>query len=263
MPVRLSHLEHAPDGAGTAPPLVIAHGLFGSARNFNTLGRKLATGRRVIMLDMRNHGSSPWDDAMDYPAMAGDLAEAIERLAGGRAVVMGHSMGGKASMALALTRPDLIEALIVADIAPVAYPHTHLPYVQAMRAADLSGVTRRSDVDPMLAKAVPEPMLRSFLLQNLTVEDGHARWRFNLEAMEREMPKLTGWPQDWPQARYDGPALFLHGSESLYVPPDSRPAIEALFPKSEMQAIEGAGHWLHAEKPAEFAAAVQDWLERL
>ncbi len=263
MPVRLSHLEHAADGAETAPPLVIAHGLFGSARNFNTLGRKLAAGRRVVMLDMRNHGASPWDDAMDYPAMAGDLAEAVERLAGGRAVVMGHSMGGKAAMALALTRPELVEALIVADIAPVAYPHTHLPYVQAMRAADLSGVTRRSDVDPMLADAVPDPMLRSFLLQNLLIEDGRARWRFNLEAMEREMPRLTGWPDSWPHARYDGPALFLHGSESPYVPEDSRPVIEALFPNAEMQSIEGAGHWLHAEKPGEFAAAVLDWLARL
>ena len=263
MSVSLAHIEHGPEGADTAPPMVIAHGLFGSARNFNTLGRKLAVGRRVIMLDMRNHGASPWDNVMHYPAMAGDLAEAVERLAGGRAVVMGHSMGGKAAMALALTRPELVDALIIADIAPLAYPHTHLPYVRAMRAIDLSRISRRSDADPLLADAVPDPMLRSFLLQNLVIDDGSARWRFNLEAMEREMPRLTGWPEDWPHARYKGPALFLHGSASNYVPRDSRPAIEALFPSAEIQAIGGAGHWLHAEKPAEFTAAVQGWLDRL
>ena len=262
MPVTLSHLEHAPDGAETAPPLLIAHGLFGSARNFNTLGRRLAAGRRVLMVDMRNHGSSPWADEMDYPAMAGDLSDAVTLLAGGRAVVLGHSMGGKAAMALALTRPELVEALIVADIAPMAYPHTHLPYVQAMRALDLEHVGRRSDADPLLAEAVPDAMLRSFLLQNLVLEGGRARWRFNLEAMEREMPRLTGWPEGWPHPRYDGPALFLHGARSDYVPDAARPAIEALFPRAELQAID-AGHWLHAEKPAEFAAAVEGWLARL
>lgn len=263
MTVELSHIEHAPEGDETATPLVIAHGLFGSARNFNTLGRKLAAGRRVIMLDMRNHGSSPWDGAMDYPDMAGDLADAVERLTGGRAAVLGHSMGGKTAMALALTRPELVEALIVADIAPLTYAHTHLPYVQAMREVDLSRVTRRSDADPMLAGAVPDAMLRSFLLQNLLVEGGSPRWRFNLEAMEREMPKLTGWPDDWPEARYDGPALFLHGARSDYVPPAALPAIERLFPRAELQSIPEAGHWLHAEKPAEFTAAVQAWLARL
>lgn len=261
MSVRLSHIEHAAAGAETAPPLLIAHGLFGSGRNFNTLGRGLATNRRVVMVDMRNHGASPWADRMDYAAQAGDLAEAVERLAGGRAVLLGHSMGGKAAMALALTRPALLAGLIVADIAPMAYAHTHLPYVQAMRALDLSRVTRRSDADPMLAGAVPDPMLRSFLLQNLVL-DGGARWRLNLEAIEREMPALTGWPGDWPEARHDGPALFLSGGRSDYVPPDSRGRIAALFPAAEMQAIPEAGHWLHAERPAEFATAVAEWLAR-
>lgn len=262
MPVALSYLEHRADGPETAPPLVIAHGLFGSGRNFNSLGRRLAMGRRVVMVDMRNHGSSPWVDEMDYPAMAGDLAAAVEQLAAGRAILLGHSMGGKAAMALALTRPELVEGLIVADIAPICYEHTHLPYVQAMRAVDTSQLGRRSEADPLLAEAVPDPMLRSFLLQNLVFEDGKARWRINLEAMEREMPRLTGWPDQWPHASYDGPALFLHGSKSDYVPADARPAIEARFPRAEFETID-AGHWLHAEKPAEFADAVEGWLARL
>lgn len=262
MPVRLAHLEHAASGAESRSPLLIAHGLFGSARNFNTLGRRLATDRRVVMVDMRNHGNSPWAEEMGYPAMAGDLAEAVGRLCGNRAAVLGHSMGGKAAMALALTRPELVEALIVVDIAPIAYAHTHLSYVQAMRAVDLSRISRRSEADPMLADAVPDPMMRSFLLQNLVVEDGAARWRLNLPVIEREMPALTGWPDDWPHASHDGPALFLRGGASDYVPPESRPVIERLFPAADLQAVEGAGHWLHAEKPAEFLAAVAGWLDR-
>ncbi len=205
MPVQLAYLDHAAQGPEAGPPLIVAHGLFGSARNFNTLGRRWAADRRVILVDMRNHGASPWADDMDYPAQAGDLADAVERLAGGHAVILGHSMGGKAAMALALTRPELVAGLIVADIAPIAYTHTHLPYVQGMRAVDLGRVRRRSDADPMLADAVPEPSLRAFLLQNLLVEDGTARWRLNLEAIEREMPRLTGWPADWPQSRYRRP----------------------------------------------------------
>lgn len=262
MAVRLAHLDHAPQESETEPPLVVAHGLFGSARNFNTLGRRWSARRRVVLVDMRNHGQSPWADEMDYAAQAGDLADVVERLAGGRALVLGHSMGGKAAMALALTRPELVAGLIVADIAPIPYAHTHLPYVQAMRAVDPGQVRRRSDADPMLSDAVPDPMLRVFLLQNLVVEDGTARWRINLEAIERDMPTLTGWPADWPRDRFDGPALFLRGGASDYVPAESNAKIAELFPAAEIEAIEGAGHWLHAEKPAEFAAAVERWLSR-
>jgi pimeloyl-ACP methyl ester carboxylesterase len=260
--VRLAHIEHPAQGSDGDPPLVVAHGLFGSGRNFNTLGRRWAAHRRVLLLDMRNHGASPWDDDMAYPAQAADLADAVERLAGGRAVVLGHSMGGKAAMALARTRPELVAGLIVADIAPMAYRHTHMAYVQAMLAVDLDRVRRRSDADPLLADGVPDPMLRAFLLQNLRVEDGAARWRINLAAIEREMPALTDWPGAWPHARFDGPALFLHGSASDYVPPESRETIARAFPAAEIDGLEGAGHWLHAEKPAEFAARVDGWLAR-
>ena len=262
MPLSLAHIEHAAAGPETGPALVVAHGLFGSGRNFNTLGRRWAAARRVLLLDMRNHGASPWADDMDYPAQAADLARAVERLAGGRAVVLGHSMGGKAAMALALTRPELLAGLIVADIAPVAYRHTHLPYVRAMQAVDLARVRRRSDADPLLAEGVPDPMLRAFLLQNLVVDDGEARWRINLGAIEREMPGLTGWPEDFPRARFEGPTLFLRGGASDYVPPESRATIRRLFPAADIEAVDGAGHWLHAEKPAEFAAAVERWLAR-
>lgn len=259
MPETLTRLEHASEGPERSAPLLIAHGLFGSARNFNTLARRLATGRRVVAVDMRNHGSSPWSDDMDYPAMADDLAATVKDL-GGRAHVLGHSMGGKTSMALALSHPDLVESMIVADIAPVAYTHTHLPYIQAMRSMDLSGISRRGEAEPMLAEAVPDRMLRAFLLQNLVVEDGAARWRLNLAALETAMPDLIGWPSAMDDRTFPGPAFFLYGGSSDYMSPLLEPRVRELFPKAEFKALPGAGHWLHAEQPDNFVGAVDDWL---
>jgi pimeloyl-ACP methyl ester carboxylesterase len=263
MTVTLTHIEHPAASGETAPPLLIAHGLFGSARNFNTLGKRLAGPRRVVMVDMRNHGSSPWDPVNTYPAMADDLADAIERLCGGRAAVLGHSMGGKAAMTLALTYPELVQALIVADIAPVPHRHTHTPYIKAMQALDLSAVTRRAQAGPMLAGAAPDPMLRSFLLQNLAVEDGRARWRINLAALEANMEALLDFPAGLPEAAYDRPAYFLHGGASPYVPPETHPRIRALFPMAEIETLPGAGHWLHAEQPEAFVGKVEGWLSGL
>ncbi|MEM0922059.1 MAG: alpha/beta fold hydrolase [Pseudomonadota bacterium] len=260
MTLALAHIEHPASEAETDPPLLIAHGLYGSGRNFNSLGKSLATNRRVVMVDMRNHGASPWDAEMTYPAMAADLASAARDLCGGQATVLGHSMGGKAAMALALSQPDLVAGLIVADIAPVAYDHGHEAYIDAMQAVDLSAITRRSDADPMLAAAIPEKMLRAFLLQNLIVEGGVARWRLNLDALKRSLPTLLDWPAAWPHDGYDGPTLFLHGGASDYVTEDMRPSIRGLFPRAEFETLAGAGHWLHAEQPQDFLAAVARFL---
>lgn len=263
MAVQLAHLEHPAAEGEREPPLVIAHGLFGSGRNFQTLGKRLATTRRVILLDLRNHGQSPWHEVHTYPAMAEDLAEAIERLAGAKAVLLGHSMGGKAAMTLAATYPELLHALIVADIAPVAYAHTHLGYLRAMKAIDLERVSRRSDADPMLAAAIPEAPLRAFLLQNLVVEDGRARWRVNLDALEANMEALVGFPEGLPEPAFRDPAYFLHGGASPYVQPETHPRIRALFPAAEIEALPGAGHFLHAEQPEAFRERIERWLGRL
>lgn len=263
MPVKLAHIEHPAAEAERQPPLVIAHGLFGSARNFHSLGKRLAGDRRVILLDMRNHGQSPWDGSHTYRDMAEDLAEAIERLAGGKAVLMGHSMGGKAAMVLAGTRPELLHGLIVADIAPVPHEHSHLGYIAAMKALDLERVRRRSEADPMLAEAIPEAPLRAFLLQNLVIEDGRARWRVNLDALEASMEALLDFPGDLPEPAYRGPAFFLYGGRSPYVPPETHPRIRALFPGAEIEALDGAGHFLHAEEPEAFREKVAGWLARL
>ncbi len=261
MALELAATEHASEGPETAPPLLIAHGLFGSGRNFGAIAKRLAAGLRVLAVDMRNHGASPWDDDCSYPAMAGDLARAIETRLGGRAVVLGHSMGGKAAMALALAEPARVAALAVADIAPVAYAHSHRSLIAAMEGLDLSGLSRRGEADPRLAEAAPEPALRAFLLQNLVFEGGRARWRINLAALRAGMADLLGFPE-FGEARYEGPALFLHGGASDYVDEAARPEILRRFPAAEIRAIAGAGHWLHAEKPDAFVAALSDWLAR-
>ncbi len=258
MSLQLAHLEHRPDGTETQPPLLIAHGLFGSAKNFNTLGRKLAVGRRVIMVDMPNHGDSPWMDSVSYPAMAEALADAVVRLCGGRAVVLGHSMGGKTAMALALSRPELLEGVIIADIAPVAYGHTHEHLIDGMAQIDLSGVTRRSDLDGPMAEVTDDAGLRAFLLTNLVIEGGVARWRLNLAALGQGIGELVGWPGL--PGTYDGPAFFLYGATSTYMGTANMDACRALFPAATFEAIPDAGHWLHAEQPAAFLSAVERWL---
>ena len=239
------------------PPLVVAHGLFGAARNWSAIGKRLAADRQVVAVDMRNHGDSPRSAVNDYPAMAADLGETIAAL-GGEADLLGHSMGGKAAMALALTDPAAIRRLIVADMAPVAYDRSQLPFVEAMQAVDLATVARRSDVDAALAAAVPDPAVRTFLAQSVALGPDGAAWKLNLPVLGAEMPRIMGWPEV--AGRFDGPTLFLTGAASDYVGADALPRIQALFPAARVETIPGAGHWLHADAPAAFIAAVQAFL---
>jgi esterase len=239
---------------GDRPPLLVAHGLFGSARNWGVIAKRLSEGGRVVAVDMRNHGESLWSSTHDYPAMAADLAEAID----GQWDVLGHSMGGKAAMLLALTHPGKVDRLVVADIAPVAYVHTQAHLVEAMAGLDLADLATRGEADRTLATAVEDPGVRAFLLQSLDLRE--RRWRLNLEALGAEMPKILSFPEI--SGRFDGPALFLSGETSSYVLPEYRPRITALFPAARFAKIPGAGHWLHAEKPREFVAAVEAFLAR-
>ena len=252
---------HAESFGAGEPPLLIAHGLLGSARNWGALGRRLGAKRRVIAVDMRNHGDSPRDGDAGYLAMAGDLAETIAAQAGGRADVLGHSMGGKAAMALALTRPEAVGRLIVADIAPVGYDHSHADTLAAMAALDLAAVTRRAEADAALKAGIPNAAMRAFVVQNLVVEDGRARWRPNIAALAAGMEALVGWPRG-PWTPFAGPTLFLRGGASEYVTPAMHGAIRALFPAARIEALEGAGHWLHAEQPEPFLAGVEAFLDR-
>ncbi len=240
------------------PPLVIAHGLYGSARNWGAISRGLSDGRQVIAVDMRNHGDSLHDPVHAYEEMAADLAGVVAAH-GGRADVLGHSMGGKAAMVLALTHPETVDRLIVADIAPVEYGHSQAVHVEAMKSVDLSAVSKRSDADKLLAELSPDRALRAFFLQSLVVEPGGARWKLNLDALEDQMEEIMGFPDL--DATYHGPVLFLTGGASDYVTEDHHPAIRALFPAAVFETIDGAGHWLHAEAPEAFRAAVSAFLE--
>ncbi len=238
------------------PPLLIAHGLFGSARNWNVIAKRLSDQRQVVTVDMRNHGESPLFQAHGYDDLANDLAGIIAGI-GGSADVLGHSMGGKAAMVLALGHEGAVNKLVVADIAPVAYGHSQTPLIDAMRALDLSQVETRRDADIQLRALIPEDGTRAFLLQSLDVKG--KRWRLNHEALEEFMDEITGWP-DHIEGRFDGPTLMLSGADSDYVRPDHRAAIRAHFPTARFAKIPGAGHWLHADKPREFEAAIRIFL---
>ena len=252
----LNTLEYGQDQTGH-PPLIIAHGLFGSGRNWGVIAKRLADSRHVITPDMRNHGQSPREASQGYPDMAEDLAE-IARRHDTPVDVCGHSMGGKAAMAMALLHPGLVRRLIVADIAPVAYTHTQQGMIDAMRTVDLASLTRRSDASDQLAAAGIEPALQSFFTQSLDVP-GKA-WRLNLDVLEAEMDKIIGWPADL-TGRFDGPTMFLSGGASDYVRPEHRDHIKQLFPAARFAKIPGAGHWLHADNPRAFEATLRTFLD--
>lgn len=239
-----------------APPCLIVHGLYGSARNWGAIAKRLSAQRRVYAVDMRNHGHSFWSDQHGYRDMAGDLARVIDHLGHGALDVIGHSMGGKASMVLALEHPGHVARLIVADIAPVAYAHSQLQHIEAMQSVDLSRVSRRSDAAAQLGALGASPALQSFFTQSLDVAAG--KWRMNLAALADQMPHILGFPQI--DAVFAGPVLFISGAESDYVLPEYRSQIKGLFPKARFAKLTGAGHWLHAEKPREFVSAAETFL---
>lgn len=239
---------------------MIVHGLYGSARNWGVISRRLSEDRKVIAVDQRNHGESPWYDAHTYHDMAQDLAQVIEAEMPDGAIVLGHSMGGKAAMVLALTRPELVKGLVVADIAPVTYTHSQIQFVEAMQALELSQVSTRGDANRLMQETVPDDGVRAFLLQSLDVKE--RRWRLNLDVLAKEMATVTGWPEAEMQGRtYARPAVFISGANSDYVSAEGRDAAKAHFPTAKFFKIPGAGHWLHAEKPREFEAAVKTWID--
>jgi pimeloyl-ACP methyl ester carboxylesterase len=251
-------LHHVSHGAPSAhPTLVIVHGLFGSARNWGVIARRLSQDRQVIAVDMRNHGDSRWHSAHDYDDLATDLAALIAAI-GAPVDMLGHSMGGKAAMQLALTHGALLRRLVVADIAPVAYSHSQRHLVEAMQALELEGLSLRSEADRRLAVSVPDAPVRAFLLQSLDLKATAARWKLNLGTLGAEMDRITGWPGT--PGQFAGPTLFVKGALSDYIRAAHHAAIRAQFPAAEFAEVAGAGHWLHADRPREFEAVVAAFL---
>jgi len=246
-------------GDANGVPLLIAHGLFGSARNWGAVARRLSSERRVVVVDMRNHGTSPHFSSNTYDDMAGDLADVIAPL-GTKADVLGHSMGGKAAMVLALRQPGLVRNLIVADIAPVAYYHSQMPMINAMQSLDLSAISSRREADAALARQIADPGVRAFLLQSLNLHGERPEWNLNLGQLAFDMDRICGFPDL--SGSFGGRTLFLTGSQSDYVLPGYHPRIMSLFPNAEFREIAGAGHWLHADRPREFERELQHFLNR-
>jgi pimeloyl-ACP methyl ester carboxylesterase len=243
---------HYSEYGASGPLVLIVHGLYGSGRNWGVIAKRLSDTFRVVTPDLRNHGHSPRSDQHDYPAMAEDLAALIEHL-GEPAQVCGHSMGGKAAMVLALTQPQLVDRLIVADIAPVTYTHSQLHHIHAMQAVDLARVTRRSDAAAQLAEQGTAPELQSFFTQSLDVAE--KRWLLNLDALAANMDAILGFPDV--TGSFDKTTLFLSGANSDYVQAEHRAKIKSLFPASHFARIPDAGHWLHAEQPRAFEASLR------
>ena len=248
-------LSYKSQGAA-GPPVVILHGLFGSSSNWRSIARRLAERHRVFALDLPNHGESPHVDTMSYAAMAGDVVAFLDDHDIASATLIGHSMGGKTAMRLALDAPARVDRLVVVDIAPTVSHNDHLPWLRAMDALDVSRVTRRADAESMLEETIPDAAMRQFLLQNLvSTGDGFA-WRINLAAIENSLPALLDFPLDAGTRAFNGTALFLRGAQSDYVSQKDETVIRTLFPRAEIVTIEGAGHWPHAQQPARFLAAL-------
>ena len=249
------------EAADSCPPVVLLHGLFGSARNFGGLQKSLAaTGKHVIALDLRNHGGSPHDADTSYAAMAADVAETLAAMEALPCRLLGHSMGGKVAMRLALDLPAHVERLIIADIAPVAYAHANRAIAEAMLALPLAPGMTRAGASAALADAVTDPGIRAFLLLNLRLGSGEPPgWQIGLPELAAGMDALQGWEDGG--TPYPGPSLFVTGGKSAYVPPWMHDDIRALFPRAAFAVLPEAGHWLHAEDPTGFLAAILPFLD--
>lgn len=243
--------------------VAFCHGLFGQGKNWTQIGKQLAGDHRVLLVDMPNHGRSEWVDTIDYLDLAARVAGLFS--ADDPVALVGHSMGGKIAMVLALQHPELVERLVVVDVSPVTYDNTSefAGYVDAMRGLDLSTLERRSDADERLRDAVPNDTVRSFLLQNLRRDGDSWRWQVNLEVLGEQLPQLGGWPEERlaELPPYEGPVLWVGGDRSDYVREEYAGAMDRWFPRNRRVTIKGAGHWVHSEEPETFLAVLDRFLE--
>ncbi len=239
------------------PTLLIVHGLFGSGRNWRAIAKRLSRDRQVITVDMRNHAGSFWDASHGYDDLADDLEHLLSQI-DGPIDVMGHSMGGKAAMVLALRNPKNINRLIVVDIAPVGYCHSQMSNIAAMQNLDISKVTRRMEAEKLLGAQIADAPTRAFLAQSLELSESGNRWKLNLDALAQNMDQIIGFPDV--SGTFFNAALFIKGEASDYIEPDHMPKIKAFFPNATLHEIAGTGHWVHAEAPRAFIDVMTDFL---
>jgi esterase len=246
---------------GEGRPVVILHGLLGSADNWRSMSRRLGAHYQVFAVDLRNHGRSPHSDVLDYDVMAADVWEFIEQQALRHIMLLGHSMGGKVAMQFAVDHPEQVDRLIVADTAPKAYEPSQRYLLKAMRSLDLSRYKSFADVGAALAPEVSSESLRQFLIKNLARdEDGHLRWKMHLEAIDRNYDKLLGGLAV--ERSFNKPTLFIRGGRSNYIEDDDALLIRQMFPQAEIVTLPEAGHWVHVDQPEEFFQTVLNFLNR-
>ncbi len=243
---------------GNGPLLICLHGLFGSGDNLRAIGRDFERRYTVTYPDLPNHGASPHTDGFSYRMMSESVVRLIDSAGGGAAVLVGHSMGGKVAMRIALDHPRSVRALAVLDMAPRTYDPSHREIMDAMLALPLQEIRSRAEADRMLARSIPLQPVRSFLLKNLVRDDEGYRWRLNLPLLRRDYERVLGWDGT---GTYEGPVLFVGGSRSTYVKPerDGR-LISSYFPRADIRMVAGAGHWIHSERPAEVRALLSRFL---
>lgn len=239
-------------------PVIIIPGLFGSTANWRAFAKKLSVSHPVIVVDQRNHGRSPHADTNSYADMVGDLIELCNLLAIDKAIFCGHSMGGKVAMQLALQHPERVAKLLVLDIAPVKYEHSHAPFLAELLKIDLSLLKSRGEADRALQAVISDTPTRLFLLQNLTGSPGSYHWRINIPVLYDAMEAIVGFPETTKEVAV--PTLFLYGELSTYVRQEHHARIHQMFTNSEFKSIAGAGHWLHAEQPEKVLVAVKEFI---
>lgn len=254
---------HTTSLGDSGSPVVFCHGLFGQGRNWTQIGKALSDEHRVLLVDMPHHGRSPWSPHFDYLDMADQVAALLDPDV--PVTLVGHSMGGKVAMVLALRHPELVERLCVVDISPVAQGASEefAGYIAAMQAMDLDALERRSDADQALKAAVPHPTIRGFLLQNLRREGDRWRWLPNLDVLGENLEALGGWPEDrlGDVAPYDGPVLWIGGAKSPYVRDEYAADMDRWFPRNRRVTVKQAGHWVHSEQPEVFIEVLRRFID--
>ncbi len=236
--------------AESAPTVVLLHGLFGSYDNLGVVARALYTDFDVISVDLPNHGRSPRSSEFNYASMSQNLLALLDELEVEQFALLGHSMGGKVAMQLAIDHPERVSKLIVADIAPVAYEPKHNEVIEALNQVDLSSITGRKDADTCLAQYISEAGVRSFLLKSLFRDDLGFHWRFDLKLITQCYPEVAKGLNG--NGHYLGPTIFIKGGDSNYITAEHKALITQYFPNSKAHIISDAGHWLHAQKPEHF-----------
>ncbi len=246
--------------SGEGQAVILIHGLFGNSDNLKNLASALEQNYQVIRVDLPNHGNSEHWHSMDYPSLAQECVELLQQLKLSEAHFVGHSMGGKVAMALALLHPEMVTSLVVADIAPVAYSPRHQKVFAGLTSLPLANVTSRKFALDHLTHADIDLGTAQFLLKNLQKTDNGFEWKMNLEGLIENYPHIIGW--DMPDAVYPKPCFFIRGGDSEYVLAEHTSAIMKQFPQVSAKTINGTGHWLHAQKPEIFNRLVVEFIDK-